>query len=112
MMDESKFQKDLRSLIQMEENAKTILGVSQFATTKEIKKAYRELVKRFHPDLNPEQLQIFIRIQKAYEFLIEGKPDAILLDNFPEQKRDFKDNHYRLDNSWGYFLWWKDRWSF
>ncbi len=54
-----------------------ILGVSEFASKDEIKKAYRKLVKLHHPDRfaseSFEQQEIaeqrFIEIQKAYEIL-------------------------------------------
>jgi len=54
-----------------------ILGVSESASLKEIKKAYRKLVKIHHPDrfhnASKEQQDIakskFITIQKAYEYL-------------------------------------------
>lgn len=48
-----------------------ILGVSQNATPEEIKSAYRELVRRYHPD-NPEGDEAKFRlVQEAYEVLRE-----------------------------------------
>lgn len=49
-----------------------ILGVSRDATEKEIKQAYRRLVRRYHPDLNPGDEQAgerFKEVQEAYEVL-------------------------------------------
>ncbi|NOZ55745.1 MAG: molecular chaperone DnaJ [Calditrichaeota bacterium] len=49
-----------------------ILGVSENASEDEIKKAYRELAKRYHPDRNPGDKQAeerFKEITEAYEVL-------------------------------------------
>ncbi len=50
-----------------------ILGVPRNATEKEIKEAYRKLVRRWHPDLNPsnreEAEKKFREINEAYEVL-------------------------------------------
>jgi curved DNA-binding protein len=53
-----------------------ILGVGRTAKEEEIKKVYRKLARRYHPDLNPNNKQSeekFKEIQEAYEVL--GDPD-------------------------------------
>ena len=63
------------------ENAFTVLGLKKHASQQEIKKAYRELVKKHHPDCfkNGSEFQLkiatekFIEIQHAYELLSEKK---------------------------------------
>lgn len=46
-----------------------ILGLSYGAGIAEIKASFRQLAKRYHPDKNPEGLEHFTRILKAYETL-------------------------------------------
>lgn len=53
-----------------------ILGVNKNATSSEIKKAYRELAKKYHPDKNkgnPEAEEKFKEIQEAYDTLGDEK---------------------------------------
>jgi len=54
-----------------------LLGVAEDATTDEVKKAYREMARLFHPDRNSgstgqdakDRTEHFMKIKKAYEVL-------------------------------------------
>ncbi len=52
-----------------------LLGVSEKATSKEIRKAYLILVKKYHPDVNKEGNadRLFIDIKNAYDTLSDPK---------------------------------------
>ena len=43
------------------------MGVSETATQDEIKKAYRQLSKQYHPDVNPNGEEKFKEVAEAYE---------------------------------------------
>src|SRR5258708_39777336 len=52
------------------------LGVSRKADTEEIRKAYRKLARKYHPDLNPGDKaseERFKNVQEAYDVLSDTK---------------------------------------
>ncbi|MCA9218009.1 MAG: J domain-containing protein [Planctomycetales bacterium] len=60
----------------MAEDYYRTLGLSRGASAEEIQKSYRELARKYHPDLNPDDKtakEKFQKIQKAYEVLSDPK---------------------------------------
>ncbi|KAJ8324508.1 mdj1 protein precursor, variant 2 [Batrachochytrium dendrobatidis] len=70
-------------------NPYDVIGVSKTSTANEIKKAYYQLAKQYHPDTNkdPSAKEKFVEIQHAYEILSD------------EQKRAQFDQYGNVDDS-------------
>ncbi|KAA0049135.1 chaperone protein dnaJ 20 [Cucumis melo var. makuwa] len=59
-----------------------LLGISQSGSLAEIKRAYKQLARKYHPDVSPpggaeEYTKMFIRVQEAYETLSDPRRRAL-----------------------------------
>lgn len=74
-----------------------ILNISMSATDAEIKKAFRTLAKKYHPDRNPddkEALRKFQEVNEAYEIL--SKEDS--RKKYDNDRANFKGNNKDENN--------------
>ena len=81
-----------------------ILGISRNATDKEIKSAFRNLARKFHPDLNPNDEVAeseFKEINEAYEILSDEdkKKSYEQFLNYWFKTRDGKSRNFSRENN-------------
>ena len=86
------------------ENYYDLLGLTQSATEAEIRKAYRDLARRFHPDINPDKNSEdkFKAITEGYNVLTninERKKYDRELDRFLKKTINKKFNAYRTQQA-------------
>ena len=84
----------------MADNPYEILGVNKDATEKEIKSAYRELAKQYHPDLHPEAKGLtekFAKISSAYHLLLDKEKRAAFDRGEIDSSGQATQHHYYRD---------------
>lgn len=89
-----------------------ILEVEENASQEQLKKAYRRAAVKYHPDHNadgPDANKKFTLIKCAYELLAFDKPCDKLLEEIDSWQGASNDSKYDLDNRWGHFLWWREK---
>jgi hypothetical protein len=70
-----------------------ILGLNPGASDTEIKKAYRQLARKYHPDVSsePDAEERFIEVTAAYEYLLERKSRPVMEFVYSEPEPDPED---------------------
>jgi len=112
MKDDFEFMERITHNLEAHKAASKVLGVSEDADQNYLKKAYRKASMKYHPDHNPhdpDASKKFALVKCAYELLAEDKPCLELLEKINTWKGVPEDEKYKLDNPWGHFLWWREK---
>ena len=112
MKDDFEFMERINRDLEARKAACKILQVQEDASKEQLKKAYRRTAMNYHPDRNkddPDANKKFALVKCAYELLAEDKPCPELLGEINAWKGISEDDKYKLDNPWGHFLWWREK---
>jgi hypothetical protein len=112
MKDDLEFMERISREIATRKAACKVLGVSENADKKDWKKAYRKASIKYHPDHHQNDTEAhkrFVLVKCAYELLAEDKPCPQLLEEINTWDGVPEDGQYKLDNPWGHFLWWREK---
>jgi hypothetical protein len=110
--DDYEFGERITRDLQARRAACKILDVQEDAGREILKKAYRRASHRYHPDHNPnddDAHKKFLIVKCAYELLTEDKPCEMLLEEIKSWSGVPENDKYELDNLWGHFLWWREK---
>ncbi|MFZ5652035.1 MAG: J domain-containing protein [Bacillota bacterium] len=94
--------------VELERKAKRILGVPDDANKDQIRHAFRQLAKKYHPDINGDDkgaIEKFKSVSEAYEILTSEKNRGLysLVNN-----DTFTSSDTKFDGD-KYWKWWKER---
>ena len=87
-----------------------ILEIDKDADSESIKKAYKKLAKKFHPDLNPDDIELseekFKEINEAYHVLIDDserkKYDQFGSEYVPRKAPPWQASNVWTNDTWDY----------
>ncbi len=77
-------------------NPYSTLGVKPGADEKEVKKAYRRLANKYHPDKEGGDTKKFQEIKEAYEAIKDGNVNNVTTDG---EYKDWKKTSYNFNNA-------------
>ena len=112
MKHDMNFMDKINRKIEARKAACRILDVDENADADQLKKAYRHAALKYHPDHNDgtsDANKKFALIKCAYELLAFDKPCEDILAEVNSWPGVPTDSQFNLDNSWGRFLWWRDK---
>lgn len=72
----------------------SILGVPRTATPEQIKKAYRQKAKQYHPDKPTGDAEQFKRVNEAYEILSNSDKRSAYDNPYPQNDFNFNSSHF------------------
>lgn len=110
--DDTDFMKRISLDLETKRLARKILNINETTDKNQLKKAYRQVAMKFHPDKNPNDPDAnkkFTIVKCAYELLAEDKPCPELLEEINSWSGIPENDKYKLDNPWGHFLWWREK---
>ena len=84
------------------ENYYLILGVSQNASLKEIKLAFRRLARQYHPDLNPDDpvsAEKFKQVSQAYDVLSDTSKRRRYDRHIPQQQSQTSSGNHQSNSA-------------
>ncbi|EAR92052.1 chaperone DnaJ (macronuclear) [Tetrahymena thermophila SB210] len=84
-----------------QKNPYKVLGLPTTATDEQIQKKFRELSKKYHPDINkdPKAAEVYSEITSAYEILSNPTSKQKYFDEVDRQNQ--RSNQFNFQN-WGY----------